>query len=406
VRPQRIRRVVLVLGVLVLQPVLGAADSDGDGLSDVVESAPLSLSSPRLADTDADGLSDDVELRAGTNPLDEDTDGDGLSDGVERIDGGSGTTNPRRADSDGDGLADGSEDSNRNGRVDDGETNPRAADSDGDALPDGLEDSNRNGVVDDGETNPRVADSDGDGVVDGVEDADQNGQQGPRESSPVVADVHPTHRNDVLGVPEPLLVDWVRALGARAGEFEVNVLGLLQSDGAFEVAPEVEWVPLNGFGLELEAVVKSSGFDALKLGAQWTLLSDARSGLGHGFQGIVRWQRGSNLISVTGLHLAHARLGTRASLGTMAGIEAAADGRVSLAFHPTVGVRLHDRITLVFEANGRAGPWGLEAAFVPHLRADLPHVGSVQFGAGPTVSLTNGQVVATGLLALRVTWER
>jgi hypothetical protein len=458
------KRLVLLSVLLSLRAGWSALDRDGDGLLDAAERAPGSLTSPFLADTDGDGLSDGVEVRGHTNPIDADTDGDWLPDALEdtnrngRVD--VGETNPRLADTDGDGLSDGDEDSNRNGRVgqtetdprsadsdgdgltdavelgadggtdprrldtdrdgvadgvedqnrngqvDVGETNPRVADTDEDGLPDGLEDTNQNGRVDVGETNPRLADTDGDGVRDGVEDANRDGKQGPRESSPLVADLHPTHRNDVLGVPEPLLVDWVRALGARAGEFEVNALGVLQTDGSVEVAPEVEWVPVNGLGLELEAIVKNTGFDGLKLAAQVTLLSDARAGLGHGLQLVGRWQRGSNVVSVTALHLAQARLGERSSLGVMSGVEVGTDGRLVFAFHPIVGVRLHERVSIVVEANGRAGPTGTEGAVVPHVRADWPHLGSVQLGAGPTVSLVNGQPSVAGLVALRLTWER
>jgi hypothetical protein len=396
-------------------------DTDGDRLPDALEDTnrngrvDVGETNPRSSDTDGDDVPDDVEDadldgRQGpteTDPRRADSDGDGVGDGVElAVNGSFGPTDPRHPDSDTDGVRDGLEDENQNGRVDDGETDPRVGDSDGDGLPDGLEDANQNGRVDEGETNPRLADSDGDGVRDGVEDANRDGKQGPRESSPIVADLNPTHRNDVLGVPEPLLIDWVRALGARAGEFEVNALGVLQTNGAFEVAPEVEWVPFNGLGVELEAVIKRDGFEGVKLAGQLTLLSDARAGLGHGLQVVGRWQRGTNVVSVTALHLAQARLGARGSLGVMAGIEAGTDGRVAFAFHPTLGVRLHDRLSLVVESNGRAGPWGLEGALIPHLRADLPHLGSAQLGAGPTVTLVGGRVSVMGLVALRLTWER
>src|SRR5262245_24211212 len=81
---------------------LAAADSDGDGLTNLQEYQRGT--DPHKADTDGDGLSDSQEITIGTNPLNADSDGDGVSDGAEV----SGTipTNPNVADSDNDGVND------------------------------------------------------------------------------------------------------------------------------------------------------------------------------------------------------------------------------------------------------------------------------------------------------------
>jgi uncharacterized protein (DUF1800 family) len=81
---------------------LAAADSDGDGLSNLQEY--LYGTDPHKADTDGDGLTDGQEVALGTNPLNADTDGDGISDGAEVN--GPIPTNPLLADSDGDGVSD------------------------------------------------------------------------------------------------------------------------------------------------------------------------------------------------------------------------------------------------------------------------------------------------------------
>lgn len=85
-------------------------DSDGDGLTDVMESL-IYHTDPLLADTDGDGYDDKTEIEAGYNPAGEgrlyesDRDGDGLSDADELLFG-TGIMNP---DSDGDGYPDGLE---------------------------------------------------------------------------------------------------------------------------------------------------------------------------------------------------------------------------------------------------------------------------------------------------------
>jgi uncharacterized protein (DUF1800 family) len=81
---------------------LAAADSDGDGLSNLQEYQRGT--DPHKADTDGDGLSDSQEIALGTNPLNADTDGDGLSDWAELY--GAIPSNPNLADSDGDGVSD------------------------------------------------------------------------------------------------------------------------------------------------------------------------------------------------------------------------------------------------------------------------------------------------------------
>ena len=131
-------------------------DSDGDGLSDDLEE--FLGSDPNDADSDDDGVpdgqepnpSDDTDGDGLINVLDPDSDNDGLFDGTELgydcdgadtdqdagtcvpdADGGDTTTSPLLPDTDGGGVSDGDEDSNRNGRIDEGETDPNDPADDG-----------------------------------------------------------------------------------------------------------------------------------------------------------------------------------------------------------------------------------------------------------------------------------
>jgi len=166
-------------------------DTDNDGLEDGEELFAVNKTDPLDQDSDGDGLLDGAEdlntdgvfdVGVESNPVDADTDDDGLSDGDESQ---TFSTDPLNPDSDGDGLLDGLElgvitpipggfsDGNPVVRVafvgtDFGifvpdadpstKTDPHNADTDGDGLTDGFEDTNQNGRLDEGETDPETSD--------------------------------------------------------------------------------------------------------------------------------------------------------------------------------------------------------------------------------------------------------
>ncbi|HEY5960754.1 MAG TPA: isopeptide-forming domain-containing fimbrial protein [Polyangiaceae bacterium] len=138
-------------------------DTDGDGLSDLLE-ATLG-SSHTDADSDDDGVRDGAEANPSAdtdgdgviNVLDKDSDGDGLFDGTELgqpclvangtatnnpptciadADAGLTTTSPLLRDTDRGGILDGTEDVNHNGSVDNGERDPNLASDDQDCFSD------------------------------------------------------------------------------------------------------------------------------------------------------------------------------------------------------------------------------------------------------------------------------
>ncbi|WP_437762231.1 hypothetical protein WME77_29595 [Sorangium sp. So ce764] len=198
------------------------ADTDGDGLIDVIEDEIGTDKND--ADSDDDGVidgdepnfSDDHDGDGLINALDPDSDGDGLFDGTElglpcdnaATDAAAGncvadadpatTTHPLDPDTDDGGISDGAEDADHDGAIDEGETDPNNGDDDavdedrdGDGLPDAEEeaigsdpddaDTDDDGVPDgqepkpgedtddDGLINVRDVDSDNDGLFDGTE---------------------------------------------------------------------------------------------------------------------------------------------------------------------------------------------------------------------------------------------
>ncbi len=208
-------------------------DDDDDGVSDVLESAPVNL-----PDTNPESWNNGQVhlwvLAGRTDPLSPDTDGDGLSDGLELGWGAALSGTSTNTDTNGDGWPNFMPDQDppifntfdnqwhpkfdRNrGRTDQiggSMTDPNRADTDNDGLDDNVEDMNRNGRVDIGllngsgvvtgimvhpniptvyntsrvardelpvnarflETDPNNPDTDGDGISDGFEDANRNGR--------------------------------------------------------------------------------------------------------------------------------------------------------------------------------------------------------------------------------------
>ena len=143
----------------------GAEDPDNDTSLNAAEA--VTETDPLANDTDGDGLSDGVESRLTQfNATTADTDGDGVLDGQGDPDGDSlitseeitRNTDPSTADTDLDGLSDGAEVTPPGGTP---ATDPLAADTDGDGLSDSEE-------LELG-TDPTDPDSDGDGTLDGNE---------------------------------------------------------------------------------------------------------------------------------------------------------------------------------------------------------------------------------------------
>ncbi|MEW6775200.1 MAG: hypothetical protein AB1405_02830 [Bdellovibrionota bacterium] len=170
-------------------PFTTAALADGSHTFEVravdalgnADATPASFTWEVAKDTDGDGLTDVLEGVLGTDPEDPDSDGDGIGDFVETDGGlptntdGDGTIDALDLDSDDDGVAD--EDETIVDTDWDFVPDYRDLDDDGDGIlteieyADGL-DLTDDDLDDDGRTNWLDSDSDGDGTVDGIEGTD------------------------------------------------------------------------------------------------------------------------------------------------------------------------------------------------------------------------------------------
>ena len=237
-------------------------------------------------------------------------------------------------------------------------------DSDQDSIPDDVE--RRTG------TNPFERDTDRDGVADGDEDLNRDGVVDEGETDPRVPGLFP---GSVPHIPEPLVFDLVRGLGARKGELEANVLALFRPDRPNVLwAPEIEWAFADGHAAEIELPMVEDEVDALKLALQGTFPSPRKS-FAHGWQvfgeSFTDWKHAA----VVGTYILGHRFDRRTSVLGMLGSKVELDGpaydRSDAIVNASVFYEPREWQTWGLESNLEAGSgrqWSLRVTPQVHLQ--------------------------------------
>ncbi len=142
-------------------------------------------------------------------------------------------------------------------------------------------------------------------------------------------------------IPEPMVFDLVRPLGAKRGEWEVNTLALIPLDRKSETidevqdplglvrrssdkqgvewAPEIELVLADGIAVEFELPMENSTLEAYKLAGQLTFGTAFKNRFIHGAQTIVQYNIDPKRWTTTLLYLAGFRLDPTWSILGMVG---------------------------------------------------------------------------------------
>jgi hypothetical protein len=246
-------------------------------------------------------------------------------------------------------------------------------DTDGDRISDCVE--LRTG------TDPYDADSDADGVPDGVEDANRDGIVDPGESDPRTPGLFPGASPHI---PEPMVFDLVRGLGAKKGEVEANVLLLFPVGGTPEWAPEIEWAFADGAAIELELPMYGGELESLKLAAQLTLprRRPISPSFIQGFQAIAEKPLHDHGVELTALYLGGYRFSSMGSVMWMVGARAQ-----TAMLDPITGLQ---NLGLFLDADERVTV-GLETNLaVNHLRSELLVMPQVHLQLGPRFRLQMG----------------
>jgi hypothetical protein len=213
---------------------------------------------------------------------------------------------------------------------------------------------------------------------------------------------------ETVDVPEPLLFDLVRPLGARKGELEFNTLAVFpwshtnrdpEDDpfgsgpttfdrGGIEWAPEVEYAPIDNFAIEFEFPFEGAKLEEYKLGLQWTIGTAFDNHYIHGFQVLVEpnteWKRwNSTLLYLGGIRFDD----TWSSLIMLGGRMDLSGPDNAATFERLVNASLFADLTdtakVGLEANFAGGVDGtMEFILVPQIHYDFTRQLQVQAGLG------------------------
>lgn len=236
----------------------------------------------------------------------------------------------------------------------------------------------------------------------------------------------PAAEDDVPRIPEPMVFDLVRPLGARRGEFEINVLGIaplrrarfdpvdeipdalgLQGE-RFEWAPEVEWAIRDNFALEFELPFEEDRLAAYKGAAQVTFGRAFQDAFIHGAQVILQYDRQPVTWLPTFLYIAGVRFNETYSALAMLGLRANTNA-------PDPGERIEQIVNLsLFADFCETGTIGLESNYaqamtgaaawmlMPQLHWEITDHFMIQAGAG--ARFTEEETIPEAAFRIIRTW--
>lgn len=260
-----------------------------------------------------------------------------------------------------------------------------SGDSDGDGLCDALE-------IETG-TGPFRADSDRDGVPDGIEDVNLDGTVDPGESDPRIAGLFP---GGYPHIPEPMVFDLVRGLGANKGEAEVNTLAVMTiENGKSRLlwAPEVEWAFADNFAFEVELPMHERELHALKAAFQATLPPHDEH-VTHGVQVIGEYLLSSRETEAVLLYVVGGRVegwSFLAMTGARATLPAHNRARYDALFNPSVYTDLTEALTVGLESNIAVnGKRRTQIDLIPQVHWQLSRRVRLQSGGG--ISIQAGHI--------------
>lgn len=203
---------------------------------------------------------------------------------------------------------------------------------------------------------------------------------------------------ETVSIPEPLMFDLVRGLGARKGELEINALADFPinniSSREVEWAPEVEYALFDGFAVELELPFENFELEAVKMAIQWTIGQSKNNKYIHGIQIIGETMLHDNITEFSFLYVPAYRFNetwsTLGLFGMMLEIGSDAPAKKeTILLNASVFADLNEHIVLGLELNntdptlqGRDNN-EMSLLVLPQMHYEFDSGLAFQFGLGP-----------------------
>ena len=203
---------------------------------------------------------------------------------------------------------------------------------------------------------------------------------------------------EMVSIPEPLMFDLVRGLGARQGELEVNALAEFPmnngADRGVDWAPEIEYALFDGFAVELEFPMNNFELEAFKAAIQWTIGASQNNKFIHGIQVLGEMYVHEDLVELNFLYVPAYRFNEIWSAIGLFGVmfefgSVAAEKNYTIILNASVFADLNERTVVGVELNNtnamfqRIDDNDMDWLVLPQLHCEFNKGFSLQMGVGP-----------------------
>lgn len=195
--------------------------------------------------------------------------------------------------------------------------------------------------------------------------------------------------SEIPQIPEPMVFDLVRPLGARRGELEVNTLCAVPLTGRhhnFSWEPETEYEIGRGYAIEPQVIFENGTFEGFQLTGQKTMGTLFKHRAIHGLLLRGEYTLDRKQLLSDSVYLFGMRLSKRWSCFAINGFRRTAywdGGRFVWLVNPTVFYHVNPRLEIGVESNFELGLSQQNRQLItPQFHYNITKMSEFQFGLG------------------------